>query len=396
MERISVFNKTNLRIGLVQGFYWMASCIFVSFLVRLLAGFGYSDYESGLALTICAFAALSMQPLLGRVADKLKNVGRLLILLFLLAMSGSIVLSFVHENRIASYLILFLTYGSFRSLIYLIDLWSYAVGEDDPRFSYGFTRSFGAAFYAISAVFFGYAIDLFSYRVIIPCFVVLSLVAATMVLLAPKPKERANTEEKKVGNVGETLLKLLKNKHYMFLLFVYLLMEMSAQPGQNYLTRKFEVLQAGEIFTGLSLLVMGLMQLPTLNNMDKLSPRFKPEVLVWVSLFGLFSRSIILGFSQTPIGTLCCFFTEPFAFGLYIGAILIYMRKHLPDDVRYFGMTLYSAITGGVGGMLGNYLSGSLAERFGILKMLKLMVIPSLSGVCLFTLALLVFKGEEE
>ncbi|MBQ0071337.1 MAG: MFS transporter, partial [Spirochaetales bacterium] len=246
--------------------------------------------------------------------------------------------------------------------------------------------------YAFSAVFFGYAIDRFSFLVIIPCFVIFSLLTGLMVLMAPKAKAAQTKDVGKRGNLGRTVARLLANRQYMFPLVSYLLVEMSAQPGQNYLTRKFEVLQAGEIFTGLALLVMGLLQLPTLNNMDRLSSRFSPDSLMWIALFGILLRSIILGFSRTAVGTLCCFLTEPFAFGLYIGAILLYMRRYLPEDIRYFGMTLYSAMTGGVGGMLGNYLSGALAEHYGILRMLEFMMIPAFLGVLVFSASVFLLR----
>ncbi len=382
------FNKTNIRIGLVQGFYWMASCVFVSFLVRLLSGYGYNDYESGIALSVSAFAALTVQPLIGKLADKAKSVSRLLAVCFLISILGAFCLSIAHENRVVAYIIIFIVFGSFRSLIYVIDLWSFAAGSGDESFSYGFTRSFGAVFYALSAPFYGDAIDRFGISIIVPCFIVMSFIAMVMVLITPKP----DTEKKEKNTISfrKALKKLISNKHYMILLISYMLIEMSAIPGQNYLTRKFEVLGARDIYTGIALLLMGLLQLPSLNSIDKLGKRFKAEILIEVSLFGLLLRTVILAFATTAIGTVCAFITEPFAFGLYIGAILLYMHEYLDEDVMYFGTTLYSAATGGLGGIVGNYIAGLLASRYGIIAMLELMIIPALIGFCLYTLSMLI------
>lgn len=387
------FNKTNTRIGLVQGFYWMASCVFVSFLVRLLSGYGYSDYESGIALSVSAFAALTVQPLIGKLADKVKSVGKLLSVCFLISIAGAFSLSLAHSNRILSYLIIFIVFGSFRSLIYVIDLWSFAAGSDDENFSYGFTRSFGAVFYALSAPFYGDAIDKFGISIIIPCFIVMSLIAMVMVLIAPK--SQVEKKDKKTISFKEAIKKLLKNKHYTILLISYMLLEMSSIPGQNYLTRKFEVLGARDIYTGIALLLMGMLQLPSLNTIDKLGKKFKAETLIEVALFGLLLRAIIIAFATTAIATVSAFLTEPFAFGLYIGAILLYMRDYLEEDVMYFGTTLYSAITGGLGGMAGNYIAGLLASKYGIIAMLKFMSIPSLLGFCLYTLYMIIGRRRK-
>ncbi len=383
---MSKFNKVNIRIGLVQGFYWMASCVFVSFLVRLLAGFGYSDYECGIALSVSAFATLIVQPLIGKTADYTGKVSLLIVGCFVVSSLSAMLLIPFHSNRVLSYLLIFIIFGSFRSLIYIIDLWSYGVGDKAENFSYGFTRSFGAVFYALSAPFYGSAIDNFGTGIIIPCFIVMSVISAFMVVIVPKT-EIAKKEKTKTS-LNDALKLLLSNKNYIVLLISYTLIEMSAIPEQNYLTRKFEVLGNGELYTGVSLLVMGLLQIPVLNSMDKISAKVRSIKLIWVSLFGIFLRNIILAFSKTAIGTVCCYLTEPFAFGLYIGAIMLYMHEYLHPEVIYFGMTLYSAITSGLGGIIGNYIAGVLSQNHGIINMLKLMTIPAAVGFVLFSVFL--------
>ncbi len=394
------FTSLNIKVGLVQGFYWMASCVFVSFLVRLLHGYGYNDYESGIALSVSSFAALTVQPLLGLVADRMKSAGRLLVICFLVSCLGAFSIQFINQNRIFTYAVIFIVFGAFRSLIYIIDLWSVRTGEGDPAFSYGFTRSFGALFYALSAPVYGYAIDLFGAGIIIPCFIVMSLTALVMVALAPKsaPAKEEETVEKKslLKGLSGTIGSLLTNKHYMVLLVCYLLTEIGCIPGQNYLTRKFEIMNAGQVFTGISLLIMALLQLPTLNRMDSLKKRFDAKTLIWVSVSGLMLRSLILGFTSTPAGTICAFLTEPFAFGLYIGAILIYMIKYVPRKNHFLGMTLYSAVTGGLGGIIGNYVAGLLSQRYGVLSMLKIMTIPVIAGWLILSAFMLAWRKENK
>lgn len=368
-----LFKKINIEIGLVQGFYWMASCVFVSFLVRLLSFWGYSDYESGLALSLSAIATLVLQPIIGRKADKTKNVSSLIIISFLISIISALILYFFHNNRIITYSLIFIIFASFRSLTYIIDLWSYAQGGEE--FSYGFTRSFGALFYAFSALFFGYAISFFSASIILPCFIVLSLLALLMVKIIPTNLQAK--KEIKPLRIKETIISLIHNKAYIVLLISYTLMETASIPGQNYLTRKFEILGSKEIFTGLSLMVMALLQLIPLNTMDKIKKCISSKTMILISLFGLLLRSIFLAFTKTEIGTVLTFLTEPFAFGLYIGAIILYMREHLEEENHYFGLTLYSALTAGLGGIVGNYIAGFLADRGGIIPMLKILIIPA-------------------
>lgn len=188
-----------------------------------------------------------------------------------------------------------------------------------------------------------------------------------MVLIAPKG-ESVEKKDKRIS-LGAVSSKLFRNRYYCVLLLSYTLIEMTSIPGQNYLTRKFELLSGGEVYTGTALLVMGLLQLPLVNTINRLNKRLDSIYLILISLFGLMVRGIILAFSTTPITTVAAFLTEPFAFGLYIGAVILYMRKYLESDVIYSGMTLYSAVTGGLGGIIGNYLGGLIAERMGVMEM---------------------------
>ncbi len=380
-----MFNKTNLKLGLVQGFYWMASCVFVSFLVRLLSGYGYSDYHSGIALTFAALASLTIQPFVGRLADTVKSVRRLLITCVVIAIAAAILLDLHHGNRLFAYLMILIIFGSFRSLIYVIDLWSLAIAADSNEFSYGFTRSFGAVFYAVSAVFYGAAIDRFGTRIIIPCFCLFAALTMAMALtVKASDHQRLAEHHTDAPPLKDALRVLFSNKAYRLMLVSYTLIEMSCMAHQNYLTRKFEALGAGDLYTGLSLLLMGSLQLIPLLLHERTIRRVSPPSLMLVCLIGLNMRTIIMGFSATSIGTVCSFLTEPFAFGLYIGTILYYMGTVLPSNVRYLGMTLYAAVTAGVGGMVGNYAAGYLSVNYGVLAMMKLITIPAMVALVVY------------
>lgn len=303
-----MFNKTNLVLGLVQGFYWMASCLFISFMVRLLHGYGYDDYQIGITLTFASLASVVIQPLAGRIADRIGSVKKLLVAGLLSAVIGAIGLNMFSHYTMAVYLLIPLIFGVFRSLIYIIDLWSLSVGRLYKNVSYGFTRSFGAVFYAASAVFYGSAIDRYGTNIIIPFFCLFSATAVAMTLLIKTPKDTEKTLSRSESiSIGKAVKLLLTNKAYIGLLISYTLVEMSCISHQNYLTRKFEVLGAGDFYTGLSLLVMGLLQLFPLLLNTRLTSRFSPSFLMMICLAGLNLRTLILAFSTTPIGTMCAF-----------------------------------------------------------------------------------------
>jgi len=237
----TVFNRTNMILGLVQGFYWMASCVFVSFLVRLLHGYGYNDYQTGITLTFASLASLIVQPLLGRLADRVKSVRRLLISCLLTAIVAALLLNALYRYTLLVYGLILIIFGSFRSLVYIIDLWSLSVDKSCKEFSYGFTRSFGAVFYAVSAVFYGSAIDRFGTSIIVPCFCVFSSLVVIMAMFVKTSRtgDSPVLHERSLP-LSEALKILFTNKAYVVLLLSYTLIEMSCIANQNYLTRKFD------------------------------------------------------------------------------------------------------------------------------------------------------------
>lgn len=386
----SIFSsRTNLLLGLVQGFYWMASCIFVSFLVRLLHHFGYNDYISGLVLMISSVATIMVQPLLGNLADRISSVKWLIVGALCVAAAAAILLLVLSQYLVWVFVLIFVIFATFRSQIYIIDLWSLRVGQNDPKFRYGFTRSFGSVFYAVSAVFFGYAIDKASGAIIIPVFVGMIVLDVLVVLLVKEPDTQRSVQKRASDSVSlqKAVGILMKNRPYVILLISYCLVEMSSVPLQNYLTRKFEGMGAGDFYVGLSFLIMGLLQIPTLLCMDRIHKRVTPARLMIISLTGIALRCSILALGTHKWVLVSAFLTEFFAFGLYIGTIHVYLRGILPSYVLYFGTTLYSAISSGFGGILGNYLAGYLAESIGVNAMMYILAIPGICGLVLFLLS---------
>jgi MFS transporter, PPP family, 3-phenylpropionic acid transporter len=217
-----------------------------------------------------------------------------------------------------------------------------------------------------------------------------------VILVPEKARINRSTSVSKPLSTGMAFKTILKNRQYIAILICYLFIEMSNTPMQNYLTRKFEVLGAGDIYTGLSFLVMGIMQLPALLCFDKISKRFRPILLMIVSFGGIALRLVILGFAQTPVIAALSFLVEPVASGLYIGAVIQYMKDILPANVQYLGLSFYSAFTTGVAGLAGNYITGMLSDSMGVLAMMKLTTIPSIMGFLFFAVTSIVFMHRRE
>ncbi|MBO4393331.1 MAG: MFS transporter, partial [Spirochaetales bacterium] len=304
----------------------------------------------------------------------------------------------VHKNRVLTYIFIFILFGTMRPLTYIIDVWSIRTGTSDPSFSYGFTRSFGSLAYAVASLLYGLAIDAFGTGFIIPCFLVLCVVTMYVVVLASStPKDFAIEKPRNKIGILRSLYVLFSNKYYILLVVCFTLMEISRMPGQNYLTRKFEVMGAKEIFTGLAFFVTAIIQLPALNKMDSLKKRHRATSLMWVSLTGVSLRITLLGITTTTLGTLCSLLIDLVGLGLYVGSLIYYMLHFLPPEVHFLGMTVYAAFTGGLGGMIGNYIAGILANKYGVLAMYKLTAIPAAVGLLIYSICMFAWrKGNPE
>lgn len=179
----------------IQGCYWMAYCILLSFSSVYLLDQGFSNTQIGLLLGLSGLLTALLQPFVGARADHLKvlSLGQfaaLLILAMLLCTGGLLLLPGQAVQG-----------GLFLSLLILLQLLTsllYALGMDCVNqgmpLNFGLARGVGAGSYALASTLCGSAATAFGPK----CIPVL-LGGATLLLLAAALSFRPGTPAKQAA-----------------------------------------------------------------------------------------------------------------------------------------------------------------------------------------------------
>lgn len=385
--------RMNWVFGFLQGMYWTSYCVMFPFLVRMCASFGYDDFQSGVVLTGATIANLIMQPVVGSVCDKLLHIKPLFVAMFLSGSVISLLLPVGKKHFIILLATVLLLSACIQTLQYIIDIWSVRISMTGVQYNYGFSRSFGSVFYAVTALVFGPALDAWGMDIITPVFIVCCLITVIVTFFVDEKEaaellktQRGSANGKKKQSVPFTraVAMLLRNKKYLFFLSSYSIVQIGNLPIFNYTARKFEILGGGGTLYGLALFFMAMSEVPMLLLLNKLRARMRAQKLVMLSLFGMVLRAVGIAFAGQPLLMALSFLLQSISYGIFIGAMIIYMSEIVPEEILFTAQTVFAAVSMGLSGVFGNLIGGYVANTHGVVFMMQAFVGFVAAGCLLF------------
>jgi len=397
--------RMNWVFGFLQGMYWMSYCIVFPFLVRMCSDFGYDDFQSGVVLTGATIANLVMQPIIGSICDRLSRIKPLFCGMFLTGGGLSLLLYLGKQSFPILFGTMLLLSACIQTLQYIIDIWSMRLSSTGIAYNYGFSRSFGSVFYAVTAVIFGIALDHFGFDILPPVFIVTALITVgvafmvnendTAAMLLARRAEAGKDKKKQAVPFMKACGMLLKNKQYMVFLISYFIIQMGNLPVYNYVSRKYEELGAGTSLFGVALFTMAISEVPMLLLLKKLRAKIKAEILVCISFIGMIVRVLLMAFVMQPILLTVSCICQSVSYGIFIGAMIYYMAEIVKPEILFTAQTLFAAVSIGLSGVIGNLLGGYYAKVAGVIPMMKVFTLFTIAG-CVFFVAAVLLKRRKK
>lgn len=384
----------NWVFGFLQGTYWMSYGVLFPFMVRMCASFGYDDFQCGVILTGVTVANLVMQPVIGSVCDRLLRIKPLFIAMFLTGGAASFLI-YLGKTRFPLLVLTFVVLSAcIQTLQYIIDIWSVRISRTGVQYNYGFSRSFGSVFYAVATGILGFVLDRFGMDVIEPIFFVSALLTAFVALWVNEEESAAllagerNLPGKKASAVPfpKALGMLLRNRRYLVFLVSYFIMQIGNSPIYNYTARKIEILGGGSSLLGIALFIQAIAEVPTLLLQRRLRARFRAVTLMRMAMAGMVIRACGIAFAPTAVTVALAFFLQSISFGIFIGALVLYVPEIVPREIQFTAQTIFASVTIGLSGVLGNLIGGYVAKTFGVIEMMHGFVSFVVLGAVLFLL----------
>lgn len=198
----------NLKFSLIQASYWMTFCVMFTYLVPLYESFGYGELLSGVISMIGTAVLAAAQPLWGVLCDRAKRIKPILVTVLLAGAGASLLLPLGRNSVAVTITAVVLLVATTQSLMYLFDTWAARLQSEGARLHFGLTRSCGSLFYALTAVFFGMALDRFGFSIMTPVFIALSLcVAAAVLAVKEPPRDNGREPAEAEAAEGDTVIR---------------------------------------------------------------------------------------------------------------------------------------------------------------------------------------------
>ena len=374
----------------VQGFYWCAYCTYFGFLVLYMQNHGYSNVQCAQAQVLIAVATLITQPLIGYLTDSFITCKKFLLVTTALAVPVAFLLQASVSSPILCYGAIVLQSILFYPAASLIDSWTMALREKDSQVQNPLTRSAGSVLYALTALAFGNVIAALGDGIIAPSFLLFSvLLFLCTCFLEETPcrnKQQKNVNQEATRRISgmEAAKTLLQNKTYVFFVLSCLLYHIANKSTGCFISNYVTNIGGDSGGLGLLMFFSAMVEFPSMMVMGKIIRRYPLGGLHLFALSGVVIKNFFfLIASSMPllvIGRLA----EGMSYGAYVYIFVEYICRNTPKQLNVTAISLGTAMTSALGGLIGNYAAGLILDLWGLAPL-------SLAAMAMAVAAVLVF-----
>jgi PPP family 3-phenylpropionic acid transporter len=270
-----------------------------------------------------------------------------------------------------------LLFAAFRSpLIPFLNTYSLQYGKergiDFARF-----RVWGSLGYIVAAIGCGQLIDISSPRAALYGILVCLLLCG--ISWGKGLEEKEGKERIRKWNWSG----LRGERKLLLLLLVGLLTWMSWAPYSNFFTIHLEGLGISKGWAGLAWALGVSSEVGLMFAWPALSSRFRSQDLLSVGLFLVASRWLLYSIVRGPGAILSLQLLHGITFACFYLSSMALLEEVVPPVLRASGQGVYSAVTFGLGNLLGGPLSGILFDRLGMVVLFRVASLLALMALIL-------------
>lgn len=383
IEEKKALRRVECNYAAVQGSFWASNCAIRTFLAIFLAYRGLSDAQIGGTTSLLYITSITLQLLIsswsdhhGKTALK-KTIG----VLTVAALAGGAVLWLLPLPVLMMMIVYVITTACDSSVDGLNNalMMQYVNGGLPVR--YGWPRGIGSISYAVVAYLLGRLVERYTPDVLLPAFLGLAVVALLCVLLMPAPESVGALPPVKPasGQVASYHQMLRGNPTLLLLLAACILAGAGQSSVGTFLIRIVENLGGGTTEFGIATFISAGVELPVMFLSARLLRRFSAKSILLTSFICNFIKLVLLWIAPSLGFLYLTMAFSIFCFGLYGFSAVIFVNAIVRADEKVRGQSLLSlCYTSGIGGILGNLLSGWLLQARGVSFLLAVS-----SGLCL-------------
>lgn len=347
---------------------------------------GFSVSEMGVLFGINSLVAVVAQPFWGIVTDKYLNKRKSLILV--LAFSSILVLGFMLVKGFIAVLIWIIIFMAFQSpTLSINDAFCYEAIDSYESLQYGKLRLMGSVGYAIIALAMAFIIKWTS---IGSSFIAFALLGILGVLILKDIKIKGKSGKSSID--FSDIISILKNQKFVILVFSALLVSATMGANSNYLARLIEKTGGDVSKIGMLWFVVAISELPAFY--------FGSRLLKKVGVLNIYFLCTIFYITRFFLDSLCVNYKvviviqlfQAITYPLYVMSTLQCVNDIVPVKARTTAITVFGALTAGVGGFIGNIIAGVIVQNSNVFILFR-----GMSMLCILALIIgLGLKRQEK
>lgn len=355
-------------------FYSMGS--FFPLISQFLKKSGFSGGQLGTAFGLGALATIILQPLWGFISDRYRNPKSVVCLLVAVNTMGAVLIYM--GNSVLSITAAYIMFmGFFSGLTPVTD--SMVLGSG---IEFGKIRLWGALGFALGAQATGILSQKFGLGAIFFS-VVVSNLAVLIITRSIDGDSQVTHCDSRISK--KDFKELLSNRRYLIFLAASFLVGGTMSGHNSYFGLLYRELGGSISGIGLAFLLFAGSEAPVMAIIQKISRRISLS-------FGLLTSTIFFAmrwywYSTMPDpGIILVFFLlQGLSIGSYLVLVTLYINEVTVPKLRTTAIAIYCSFSTGVGGMLTQYFSGLIMERWGISRVYTFYFLSSVMAAVMFT-----------
>ncbi len=365
--------KSTINLKALLFFYFSAMTIITSYLPIYFQESGLTGRQIGFLLAVGPFAAMIFQPFWGFLIDKYKTAKKILILCII----GAICASLFLFQSLPYYLLIFAVFIFYTFLAPVGGVSDSLAQKTANRLSitFGSIRLWGSLGFAIMSLLSGFLFARIGVEYIYLPFILFCLVT----LIFAFRVNDTETSTKKSIHLKETI-KLIKNKHYIFFLFIMLFITITHRTNDHFLGIYIVDKGGTESFIGWAWFIGVISETFIFATASYWFRKYHP--LTFIIFSGVFFaiRWFIMGMIQNPILVLPLQVMHGLTFGVFYLCAFHFITKLVPKELQSTGHLLFYSIFFGFSGMIGASIGGLIIDNISVTYLYLLISIVSFTG----------------
>lgn len=374
--------KKLIKFSGLQWSFFTTWGVFVAFLVFYLGDLGFSNTQIGIMMAVSTLMGILGQPLLGYICDLKRTVKKVFIICMILL--ALIIVPFSYYQSMTVLLIVMGITGFLRiPQPSILDSW---ILESSPRLAtnYGFMRAWGSIGFALMVFFFGRFIEQYGWNFLFISYGIFTVITVLIAFTVKDSYDGSLVPDARPSNIGL----LFKNKEYVFLLLISLLILIPGQAIMIYLAVILKSLGGTAADQGYALFIIALSEAPVLFLSRYFVKRFDPLVLLLGTTVFYIIRMLLLLIAATPQFVIYLGIFQGMTFSIFLPTTRYYVNQIAPEGLKTTAQTVCSTVYFGVGGVIASLVGGMLIDNMGINFMLKVFSSTYVVAVVLLLLTL--------